>query len=191
MSEDLPEGKSLILLRTRGHVYWSELEALCPGVRGHRGVKGWAEGKKNVGNRNQSIWALGEGQVTWGFQSYTELCTWFWENEDHLRAEAGDRPILECWLHWQVGRDGRAVGQTARTWCEKDNVLPMGVSLSSFTCTRGLRDPEVACQLTRLSQHASFSGKVSSLWLPITTPVAKCPPYPLFQACHKMGLKGV
>lgn len=34
----------------------SELEGTSPGVRGHRGVKGWAEGKKNVGNRNQSIW---------------------------------------------------------------------------------------------------------------------------------------
>lgn len=57
MSEDLPEGKSLVLLRTWGHVYiGASWRALCPGVRGHRGVKGLAEGKKNVGNRNQAIW---------------------------------------------------------------------------------------------------------------------------------------
>lgn len=46
--------------------------ALCPGVRGHRGVKGWAEGKKNVGNRNQSIWGAWWGPGHMGLSKLHE-----------------------------------------------------------------------------------------------------------------------
>lgn len=194
MSEDLPEGKSLVLLRTRGTCLLERAGGHCvQGSEGTEGSKGGPKGRRMLGIETSQSGVLGGGQVTRGFQSYTRSCTSFWENEDHLRG----------WGRWQTfyfrmltplagWEDGKDAGQTARTWCEKDNVLPTGVSTQFIHLRQRLAGPRggLPAHQALPSMHP-FPGKVSSLWLPITTPVAKCPHHPLFQACHKMGLKGV
>lgn len=152
MSEDLPEGKSLILLRTRGTCLLERAGGHCvQGSEGTEGSKGGPKGRRMLGIETRQSGALGGGQVTRGFQSYTRSCTWFWENEDHLRGWGRWHSILECWLHWQVGKTARTQARQQGLDARRIMFCPWVCPLSSFTCARGLRDPEVACQLTRLS----------------------------------------
>ena len=159
--------------------------ALCPGVWGHRGVRGRAEGKKNAGNRSQSTWGSWWELGHTGLSKLHRSCISFWENEDHLRG----------WGRWQTWlnshfrmltppagqEDGKDTGQTAKTWCKKDNVLPMGVSTQFIHLRQRLAGPRGGLPAHQaLPNMHPFPGKVSSLLLPITTPVAKCPHHPRF-----------
>lgn len=87
--------------------------------------------------------------------------------------------------------DGRTQARQQGLDAKKDNVFAHGCVPQFIHLHQRLAGPRGGLPAHQALPHASFSGKVSSLWLPIATPVAKCPRHPLFQACHKMGLKGV
>lgn len=78
MSEDLPQGKSLVLLRTLGTRLLERAGGHCvQGSEVTEGSKGGPKGRRMLGIEASQPGVLGGSQVTWGFQSYTRSCISF------------------------------------------------------------------------------------------------------------------
>lgn len=72
MSEDLPQGKSLVLLRTRGTRLLERAGGHCvQGSEVTEGSEGAPKGRRMLGIEASQPEVLGGSQVTRGFQSYT------------------------------------------------------------------------------------------------------------------------